>query len=91
MLTNHQLQLLQNPLLSTQTSQSFSCSAVTPPPLHLLNTTLSTTDPIKQLLPISSSSTTIPEPIENTIAPLQTNETNQSVIPSDTTTQPPVN
>jgi hypothetical protein len=90
MLTNHQLQLLQNPLLSTQTSQSFSCSAVIPPPLHLLNTTLSITDPIKQLLP-TSSSTTIPEPIENTIVPLQTNETNQSVIPSDTTTQPPVN
>ena len=93
MLSNHQSQLLQNPPFLTQTSQSFSCSTVTPPPIHLMANPLSTAEPNKPLLP-SSSSSTVPEPVENThttISPLPTNETNQSTLPSDTTSPPPVN
>jgi hypothetical protein len=94
MSSNNQMQLLQNPPFSTQTSQSFSCSTVTPPPLQLITNPLSTVEHIKPLLPSSSSSSTVPEPVENThtiISPLQTNEANQSTVPSDTNSPPPVN
>jgi hypothetical protein len=78
--------MLTNPLLLNQTSQS-SIS----PSQNLITTTLSN-DPTKQLQPTSSS--TITETIENShmaISPSNTNETNQTSIPSDTTAQPPVN
>jgi hypothetical protein len=94
MITNPQSQILHNPLLLTQTSQSFSYSPIIPPSQLLITTALSI-DPIKQLLPSSSSSIiTTTETIENShssVSPLHINETNQSSIPSDTTTQPPVN
>jgi hypothetical protein len=77
--------MFQNPVLSTQTSQSCSYTAIPP----------SSNDINKQIIP-SSSSSTITESIENSrssISPSHTNEAIQSSIPSDTstTTQPPVN
>jgi hypothetical protein len=85
MLTNYQPQILQNPLLLPQTSQSFSLSTISP-----LNTTLSN-DSTKQLQPTSSS--TITETIENSHMAISPSHTNETSIPSDTTTtqQPPVN
>jgi len=84
MLTNNQTQILQNPFLLHQNSQSCSHSTISPSQ-HLIDST-------KQLQPTSSS--TITETIENShmaISPSHTNETNQTSIPSDTTAQPPVN
>ncbi|CAF2073435.1 unnamed protein product [Rotaria magnacalcarata] len=85
-------QILQNPLLLTQTSQSVSHPH--PPVQQLINTIL-TNDTIKQPISSSSSSTTNIETLENSqlsISPPFTNETIQTPIPSDTssTSQPPI-
>lgn len=91
---NHQSQILHNPLIPTHTSQSFTYSAVTPPPSsHPMNPVLST-DPIKLTIShCSSSSSIVPETFDNShtpISPSQTNETNQSSLSSELTPQPPV-
>jgi hypothetical protein len=86
---NHQS---QNPLLQTQTSQSFSHSTVTPPPsAHPMNTALST-DCIKQAITHSSSSSSsiVPETIETIHTPISPSQTNEISTPSESTTQPPV-
>ena len=91
MLTNHQ-QMLQNPLLLTPTPQSFSYSTITPSP-NLINTALSTESLKHQLippLPTSSSSITT-EPIENSQVVISPSNVNETSIPSDSTTQQPVN
>jgi hypothetical protein len=81
MLTNHQSQIVQNPILLTQTSQSSSYPTILPSQHRI-------TDHTKQSLPSSSSIVT--ETFEP-ISPSHTNEINQTSISSDTTTQPPVN
>jgi hypothetical protein len=89
MLTSHQQQILQNPPLLRQASQSFSYSTL-PPSQHLTNTA-SPNDPTKQLILSSSRSSTVLETIENSHVSISPSHTNE--IPSDTssTTQPPVN
>ncbi|CAF4558912.1 unnamed protein product [Rotaria sp. Silwood1] len=90
MLTTSQQQMLQNPLLLTQPSHSFSYSTA-PPAQHLI-TTILPNDTIKQ--PITSSLTTalVPtETIENSLlstSSAYTNETLQPSIPSDTLATP---
>jgi hypothetical protein len=80
MLTSHQPQILHNPLLSTEASQSFSQSQHLPISI----------DTIKQL--ISSSPPTIETSETNRILPSQTTEPIQPSVLSDTssTTPPPV-
>ncbi|CAF0858252.1 unnamed protein product [Rotaria sordida] len=93
MLTNSQQQILQNPLLLTQPSQSISYSTI-PLPQHII-TTILPNDTIKQPIPSSSTTTTTTEPIENSLlsmSPPYPNEILQPSISSDTpsTPQPPI-
>lgn len=92
LVTSTQPPVLQNPILVTQTSQSYSYSSI-PPAHHLLNPVL-TNDPIKPSAPSSSNPTQ--ETVENSllsVSPPYTNEGIQTSVPSDTppAAQPPVN
>lgn len=87
MITNHQTQISQNPLLSSQTSQSVSY-----PIIQSSQHQITPTDSNKPSMP-SSSTSIITEPIENSlisISPSHTNEANQTSISSDTPIQAPV-
>ncbi|CAF2753756.1 unnamed protein product [Rotaria sp. Silwood2] len=89
MLATSQQQMLQNPLLLTQTSQSFSYSTI-PPSQHLI-TAIVSNDTIVQQMPSSSITTIATEPIENSllsVSPPYTNEILQPSILSDTSSTP---